>query len=61
MKWSNLCVACKGYEQEHTRDEHCFLGPENPPEIGGYLIQTIPDIAGQDIRTQTSDPDCQED
>ena len=21
--WSNWCVACKGYTQEHTYDEHC--------------------------------------
>lgn len=58
MKWSNLCVACKGYPQEHTRDEHCLVGTL---EIGGHLTQTIPDIAGRDIRTATSDPDCEED
>ena len=60
IKWSNLCPACKGYPQEHTKDEHCFIGP-NTFEVGGYLAQTAPDIAGRDIRTPTSDPDCEED
>lgn len=26
--WSNLCVACKGYPQNHTYDEHCLLSPD---------------------------------
>ena len=52
--WSSLCVACKGYPQEHTRDEHCLVGPSSL-EIGGTVIQF------QDIRLQTSDPGCEED
>ena len=25
ISWSNLCVACKGYPQEHTYNKHCHL------------------------------------
>ena len=34
---------------------------ESTLEIGGTVAQTIPDIAGRDIRTATSDPDSEED
>jgi hypothetical protein len=26
--WSNWCVACKGYPQEHSYDERCFLSKD---------------------------------
>ena len=72
--WNTLCTACKGYPQEHTRDEHCFFGPSSL-EIGGIVIQTqrkqiadLLDASESDIARidgsytgPTSDPDCQED
>ena len=24
-KWSDVCPACKGYDQEHTLDENCLV------------------------------------
>lgn len=52
IPYGKLCPACKGYPQGHTRDENCRFPPQLPG-VGGIVIQ--------DIRIQTSDPNCQED
>lgn len=52
IPWSYLCPACRGYLVGHTRDENCRFPPQLPG-IGGIVIQ--------DIRTQTSDPESEED
>ncbi len=44
-----------------TGGNHEEWDKENTLEIGGTVIQPVPDIAGRDIRTPTSDPDCEQD
>ena len=51
--WSNLCVACRGYPQKHTYDEHCLV--TRPDGMASHPSEW------HDHRMNTSDPDCEED
>ena len=52
-------IECLRFDQGGSIPADCLM--IGGVEIDGTVIQTIPDIAGRDIRTPTSDPDCEED